>query len=163
LAGARVGFAGDSMTVPARVGSPAADAIGSSARQRRGLGNFVDRAKIERAGAVPVPELLRGVPGFAVQFGATGATAHWTRGRQPCTPLYYRDGLRREEENTGRSTDVEALETYSPGQAPPRYGGASATCAVVLLWTRRAPAETPAERSAPESPAAPPGRSGKPH
>jgi hypothetical protein len=146
----------DPVTIVARAGSPAADARGFEARQRRGVGHFVDRANVARAGSQRVPELLRWVPGFVVQFGSTGPTAVWTHGRTRCTPLYYLDGLPVDEQMTGRSTDIEQLETYSPAQAPPRYGGASATCAVVLLWSRRAPAESPPERSAPEGTVTPP-------
>jgi len=116
----------------------------------------LDRVQVERAGSVSVPELLRSIAGFRVVMGSRGATAVWTRQRRDCAPVYYLDGQPVEEANTGRSTDVEELETYSPGQAPPRYGGASATCAVVLIWSRRTPAETPPERSAPEGAFTPP-------
>jgi hypothetical protein len=142
----------------ASVASRRAAGTGAASRAHASAAGGVrlDRAQIERAGSVSVPELLRSIAGFRVMMGSHGATAVWTRQRRDCAPIYYLDGQPVEEANTGRSTDVEDLETYSPGQAPPRYGGASATCAVVLIWSRRTPAETLPERSVPEGAVTPP-------
>jgi len=147
------------VTTVARAGSPAADAAGFAARRERGNGHFVDRKQIAQAGSVEFPELLRGIPGFVVHFSTFGSTALWTRPmylRESCTPHYFVDGLQLEEEQLPRSNDVESLEAYAPGLAPARYGGAMATCAVVVAWTRHDTAPATADRSAPDSAAAPP-------
>ncbi len=142
--------------VAGRAGSPAGDAAGFTGRRQMGIGRFLDRRAIDAHGVVPVPELLRGIPGIAVYMTDSGAVAVWVRSARNCFPAYYLDGMQVEGSQTGRSNQVEAIEVYPPGEAPPRYGGARGTCAVILLWTPRPTTLRAAPESKPESTTAPP-------
>ena len=133
-------------------GAPAtADAGGYGARKRTGIGRFVDREQIAARGDVEAPELLRGVQGMQVRFTTTGTAASWIRSGMGCTPNYYVDGTATDVRGLPRSNDIENLEVYAPGEAPPRYAGARASCAVVLIWTRRAGGAPAKPAPAPDS------------
>ena len=127
----------DAVAVEGGAGPAADDAAGFDARRKRGVGRFVDRDRIATRGDVEAPELLRGVPGMDVRSTPRGATATWVRAMGGCTPRYYVDGSETDVRGLPRAGDIQGIEVYAPGEAPPRYGGARATCAVVLIWTRR--------------------------
>jgi hypothetical protein len=149
----------DTVRVTARAGG-ASEAAGFEERRRVGIGYFLGRDAIEQRGFVGTAELLRGAPGMTVRIAATSQSVRWTRAGLSCSPILYLDGSRSDLAAAPHSPDVEGIEVYSRGEAPSRYGGATATCAVVLIWTRRAPSATAAPASStarpPDSAAAPP-------
>jgi hypothetical protein len=138
--------------------------VGFYNRQRYETGRFVDRAAIERLNPGRIADLLRGIVGTRiVQSGhhvdvlMRGGLAT-TMGSSPggkqsdvlCAPEIYLDGMLisrggplNQPQNPRRNlneilpADVEAIEVYaSAARVPARFGGAHATCGVVLFWSR---------------------------
>ena len=131
-------------------GSPEGGAESVAARKQRGIGRFIDRTSIASRGDVEAVELLRGTPGIQISSLRGVTVATWTRSGTGCRPGYFLDGLAAELRTIPRASDIEAVEIYAPSEVPPQYAGASARCAVVLFWTRRAPASDSAARAPPD-------------
>jgi hypothetical protein len=110
--------------------------------RRRGFGYFSDPDAIARRRPNSVADVLVGAPGLHVAGTARGRPI--MRGRLGCAPTLFVDGARVAD---GDSSDLDshvplryvgAVEVYpSAFDAPAQYGGWS-SCAVVLLWTKRA-------------------------
>ena len=146
------------VVVRASRGSPAADAEGYEARKVQGAGQFVDRDRIALYGSRRAVELLHGVRGMDVHFTETGTTAFWVQSgagnyfsQAQCAPSYFLDGIAVDEALLPHANDIENVEVYGPGMAPPRYGGARSSCAVVLMWSRRVEGRKPAPNARPDS------------
>lgn len=144
------------VVVRAPPGSTGADAEGYKSRKQRLSGQFVDREKVASYGSVAAVEMLRGIRGMDVHFTEIGATAQWLQSgagnfftRSTCVPTYFLDGVEVDEQLLPKSKDIENFEVYGPGMAPPRYGGARSSCAVVLFWSRRLEVKMPAPKAAP--------------
>jgi hypothetical protein len=139
--------------------------VGFYDRQRYETGRFIDRAEIERLNPRRVADLLRGIvgtriveSGYHVDVVMRGGLAT-TLGGSPanrqsdvvCAPEIYLDGMLisrggplgqaqnpRRNLNEILPADIEAIEVYaSASRVPARFGGAHATCGVVLFWSRR--------------------------
>ena len=122
-------------------------------KERRHTGYFVTREDIERRKPRRVSDLFRGIPNLRVSENNGTATMESGRGMQGpsagCPLLYYVDGVLNPlleirdmdslMDNINaefRPEDLEGIEVYLGGNAPPRYGGSRGRCGVVLVWTR---------------------------
>lgn len=128
-------------------------------------GRFVTRAQIEEENAVVFTDIFRGIPGVRVDPGPQGYVIRSARavsmagghaggssrgvpgGDGPgelitggdCPPTYYVDGLSRGAGGLLNGdlspVDIEGVEIYF-GNVPPQWGGSSAMCGVIVIWTR---------------------------
>lgn len=128
------------VTVHAAPNAIDADAAGFDARKTRGNGRFIDRKAIGSRGDVEALELLRGTPGIQLSSLRGVTVATWTRSEAGCRPALFLDGVRTDSRALPHASQIEGVEIYSPSEVPPRFATASMRCAVVLFWTRRAPA-----------------------
>ncbi len=104
--------------------------------ESEGFGWFLTRAGIEQRAPVRTTDVLLGAPGLRVLPGRSGGVI---QGRGGCVPAVFLDGLRIGPGTIDQWTmprELEGIEVYSTGGAPPEFGGRGAGCAVVLLWTR---------------------------
>ena len=94
------------------------------------------------ASALHTGDLLRGIPGVRVSFGAGGTGVEFLRCRGMSTKVaVWIDGARVMTDNHNealgylRASDVEMIEIYrGPGQIPGEFLADS--CAVIVIWTR---------------------------
>lgn len=139
-------------------------------RLSRGWGYFITRDEIERRGARHIADLLHGIPDVRVirrselestirvgteltrinagplSVGEDGSPNVVSDQPLRCSPILYLDGVK-----FGRVDDVldqigpseiEGIELYRRAtEVPPEFGGIYARCGVILVWTRRAPAQ----------------------
>ena len=131
-------------------GQPAGwDRTGFEERRRSGLGHFLDAEDIAKANAKQITEVLRRVP--ALQMVPTGPSSYaivFNRSRvtdfsgKGCPAKIFLDGnpITLDDGNLDHvisPNDVQAIEAYAgASEAPAQYGGSTATCGVILLWTR---------------------------
>ncbi|MGH7561853.1 MAG: carboxypeptidase regulatory-like domain-containing protein [Gemmatimonadales bacterium] len=133
---------------------------GFEERRRHGFGKFLDSADLRRAEHVRLGDVIGRAGGLEVlrhgsrtviavsrrrvgPLGERCPASIWVDGvqfyRSPGPPI----GASVEAPNLNDIMDVAqlvAVEVYSgSGEVPPEYGGASAACGVILLWTRRGP------------------------
>lgn len=115
-------------------------------------GSFLDRAAIDKRGAVRMSELLRSLPGVALLpiGGPLGGNDYMVVMRgiatvkgEVCPVQYYLDGHPYQaDDNVDRlitPKEVVAMEVY-PGasQVPPQFKGPTSRCGVIVIWTRSA-------------------------
>ncbi|HEX6748208.1 MAG TPA: TonB-dependent receptor plug domain-containing protein [Longimicrobium sp.] len=121
--------------------------------QNSSTGRFITRAKIEEQNAIRFTDLFYGVPGVRVQPGPDGNTVRSTRALSmsqggDCPPRFFVDGfpytLSGPVDVEFGVTEIEGVEMYF-GNVPAQWGGSSAMCGVILVWTRTSAA--PATRS----------------
>ena len=169
------------VTVPMRLEAIALDSIAVSVdpterflrnmgfydRRRMGIGQFIDRAKIEETKAQDASDVLeRGITGMRMvrKFGFAdlemrpGVIATLGNAQDQginCAPLVYLNGMlvahntspsqRPDEWGVGRfnlenlaASDIEAVEVFAgQAQAPVQFARGSGRCGVVLIWTKR--------------------------
>lgn len=137
----------DSLTVTVEPRQTALERVGFYAR-RGGEGVFIDRAEIDRRRATSLASLLQGrrgvlvmaAPGGGLRVVLRGGVSTSIGGGQFCAPRIFVDGMVTDSLGLEREihpTDLEGVEVYaSPSAVPPQFGGATATCGVILLWTR---------------------------
>jgi hypothetical protein len=158
----------DPLTVTALREPPRRQSLAMSGyyeREAAGHGHFLRREDIEQQSQTNLAQLLDRQPGvqlfldrrgrayitFGRAQGAAGTMMRAQRGQQDaCLPLLYVDGTRVYTEAPGstgptindlvQAEQIEAIEMYAgPAQTPPEYGGSSAACGVILIWTRKEP------------------------
>ena len=107
-------------------------------------GLFLGPEHIERrASARRVSDLLRGLPGVAVDHNGNVVLRGMVSGLGYCgSPTVFLDGIvssiGNEDLKILDPLDVEAIEVYRrPNEIPAQYGGAMSGCGVILIWTRR--------------------------
>jgi outer membrane receptor for ferrienterochelin and colicin len=116
---------------------------GFDQRKARGFGHFLTREDIEEHAVIDLTDVFRGVPGVRVQWTGSDYTLQMTRATSlsgSCPITYYIDGMPVSDFNINwlQPPDVEAIEVYQPGQAPPQFSGVTGGgCGVVVVWTRR--------------------------
>ena len=126
---------------------------GFEERRRLGFGRFLDSTDLARMAVLRVSDALRRLGGIQfrrMEDGRLVATS--TRpGIGRCVMQIVVDGivlsmggrLTRDAESVDRLFDIhqiEAVEVYrSAAQTPPEYGGATAACGAILIWSKRAP------------------------
>lgn len=123
-------------------------------RIRRGLGTFVQRQDIATRQPRYISEMLP-ITAFEVAHDQTLFNR-----RARCAPQVYLDGIRithrarsqrGASEEAARALDlvnpasVETVEIYKgASEVPPEFGGSTARCGVIVIWTRRGlPPEPP--------------------
>lgn len=145
--------------------SSASAAMEGFERRRSGAlgGTFLTRDQIARHAGGSVIDLIRLVPGIKVS-GRIGYGAYIVSNRTGCPPAVYMDAApvfrpdgRSALGGTGRPRDgiitesgaldalslvhpleLEGIEIYTgPSQVPAVFGGSTAQCGVIALWTRR--------------------------
>ncbi len=109
--------------------------------RRLGQGRFFGREEMERWGVNRVSDVLGTVPGVLLLPGQIILNRLCGR-----PPLYYLDGmpLRMEAgdhlDRWVHPSQVEIVEVYRrASEVPGEYGGSSAQCGVIAVWTRRGP------------------------
>ena len=149
---------GDSVTVldPVVVEGeykPYLSLVGFEQRRRNSTGHFLDTADVHNSGATRFEEIFRMVPGIKVRPNGTGYMVEVGRGEglilnpsaaNYCPPAYFVDGVYFPLPPLQTATvpivpaEVLAIEVYSNLiSAPPQYQRRSATCGVILVWTKR--------------------------
>ncbi|HSL71592.1 MAG TPA: TonB-dependent receptor [Longimicrobiales bacterium] len=120
-------------------------------RKSEGFGVFRTPEDIERRRPLVTSDLFGGISGVRVFYqGIAGKDIRMTRGEDPnCSPRIIIDNVTVRRSSRGGSTDtpideliqprdIQGLEIYrSPSETPQEFGGAQATCGVVLIWTKR--------------------------
>lgn len=120
-------------------------------RGRKGEGQFITRADIERRGPAVTSDLVRRLQGLRIVDSLGVSLAVSTRGPKmmsgrpvpvQCVMRVGVDGFIKEPYfpmNTIIPTDIHGIEVYSGAASlPPEFGGArkDAGCGLVMIWTR---------------------------
>jgi hypothetical protein len=142
----------DPITVEAQF-KPYLALVGFEQRRHNSTGHFLDTTDIHRSGATRFEEIFRMVPGIRVRPNATGYLVEVGRGEGQvlnpsaanyCPPAYFVDGVYLPLPPLQTATvpivpaEILAIEVYSNLiSAPPQYQRRSATCGVILVWTKR--------------------------
>jgi len=133
---------------------PVARLEGFYLRARQGLGgDFIHREDIERRNPMMLSDMLP-QHGIEVQGRGRSMDVELLSRRFACAPLVYVDGVLaiplefdagdpRSRLDAGRAvnmvhpSDVEGIEIYrGAGSVPGEFGGYSARCGVIVIWTR---------------------------
>lgn len=134
---------------PPRVGRIA----GFYERAERGFGTFLTRDDIERRGAVRLAHMLAEHGMEVTQVGGSAFSVGIVNRRTSCAPMVYIDGIRitrvqrrgeaRAIFEAGEAVglvdllDVEGVEIHrGSSTVPGEFGGSTAHCGVILIWTR---------------------------
>ena len=130
--------------------------------RRLGLGQFFDRAQIEKKEGLPLTSILADLNGARIVGGGSGAALATTRGgtsilsqildagpdnKRDCYASVYVDNVpvfRHGHEDPYfnlklmHPEDIEAIEFYAgPSELPARYNLMNSTCGVLVIHTRR--------------------------
>ena len=115
---------------------------GFELRRASGAGLFLDEATIKRRKPWVFADLMKHLPGVAVQPGPSISPKFNTRfGRQQCEPSVWIDGVEKFDRTRDLDAyvdvdDVRAVELYSsPAEVPAGFAG-DLLCGAVLIWTR---------------------------
>ncbi|HKP74615.1 MAG TPA: carboxypeptidase regulatory-like domain-containing protein [Longimicrobiaceae bacterium] len=120
-------------------------------RQRRGLGAFMTRQRLDEIRPFRTADAFRYMRGFMVRPSGMQDIVTTTRGpvslHGGCVPSVYIDGMRmfiREARDQADALnmvwpdDIEAIEAYQgPASIPAEYNPMGTACGVILIWTRR--------------------------
>lgn len=138
----------DSVAVTVEARQSSLERAGFYARRGRSEGIFLDRAEIDARRAASVPALLQGRRGVIVMAASGGGLRIMLRSGvsssiaagQFCAPRVFVDGMAVDSLDLERElhpTGLDGVEVYaSPSAVPPQFGGATATCGVILFWSR---------------------------
>jgi hypothetical protein len=119
-------------------------------RQRRGIGTFVTRERLDDLHLVHTRDVFRHVRGFLVRPVGPYEVVEGARGFgvAGCLPAIYLDGMRMVVRNVRDQSDalglvgpddIEAIEAYQgPASIPAEYNPLGNACGVILIWTRNA-------------------------
>ena len=111
-------------------------------RRKRGFGQFLDEAAIEKRQAFAMSDLLRMTPGITVAPGQFGDQV-LMRGsgmRSFCAPSVFIDGIRVMNDDGNldgfvNPQDVRAVEVYTRGSSVPAEFQSLSGCGVIAVWT----------------------------
>jgi hypothetical protein len=111
-------------------------------RMKTGRGHYITRETIEKAGYATMQDAARVLRGVSVEcVGARSCNIRMARAPRGCYPVYYVDG--REDDFFGPQVairDIEGMEVYvGASDVPGEFAGATASCGVVVIWTRNGP------------------------
>lgn len=111
-------------------------------RRLTGRGQYVVREEIEKAAYSNLQDAMRGLRGVNVDCGGNlGCSIRMARAPMRCTPEYIVD--ERVDNEFGPTTpirDIDGIEVYTgPSDVPGEFGGRSAGCGVIVIWTRAGP------------------------
>jgi hypothetical protein len=120
----------------------ALERIGFSARQRSGLGRYLNAEEIERRGALRLVDLLANVSHLrAISSGGSERTivGRMSGGGYGCVQ-YFVDGMPWLGEDSPSDfmspQEVGAIEVYSDATTPAEFQRALRSCSTVVIWTR---------------------------
>jgi hypothetical protein len=122
--------------------------LGFYERQKRGLGTFIDRERLEKRQPFFLSDALRGIRGVRIVRTPDGRhLAITSRGsgsilNANCAMPIYLDGGRApfDDLDTFPVRNIEAIEVYrGPAETPPRFSGAGSVCGAIVIWTRVGP------------------------
>lgn len=122
--------------------------LGFYERQKRGLGAFIDRERLEKRQPFFLSDALRGIRGVRIIRTPDGRhVAIASRGsgsilNANCAMPIYLDGGRApfDDLDTFPVRNIEAIEVYrGPAETPPRFSGAGSVCGAIVIWTRIGP------------------------
>ena len=118
-------------------------------RKRRGRGEFLTPEDIRSVPVSRTSSLMRRVAPVTITSDGEpvfnrALQQRFTQGA-PCLPALYVDGASVRGQRGGRfddlvppPEDIDALEIYPGGASvPPRWGGSTAACGVIVIWTAR--------------------------
>lgn len=126
-----------------------ADPTGFTLRRTQRDGYFIGRDDIQRRGSVRTEDLFRAIPGIKLEpVGAADYQILSTRGGTGistlCAPAVFIDGIPVPlDPRSGSSIpvlpeEIHGIEIYhNAGEAPPEFRSRGASCAIILVWTRR--------------------------
>ena len=120
-------------------------------RVRRGFGQFVTRADIEKRNPTVSSNLLRSIPGVRVVCQGNVCTPSMYRaltGITECRVRYFLDGMPLNNELTAAlrfnmddipPNQIEGIEVYrGPSETPAAFFAGRTMCGVIAIWTRGA-------------------------
>lgn len=115
-------------------------------RQRRGLGAFMTRQRLDQLRPFHTADAFRYMRGFMVRSDGANDVVVGTRGGGDCLPSVFIDGgtmfVRGSRDQSDalsmvRPDDIEAIEAYMGlGSVPAEYNMMGSSCGVILIWTR---------------------------
>jgi hypothetical protein len=119
-------------------------------RAGRGFGTFITREEVERRGPVRLAHMLAEHGMEVTQVGGSAFSLGILNRRTGCAPMVYVDGIRLthgpDPEGAGEAVglvnplDVEGIEIYrGSATVPGEFGGSTAQCGVIVIWTRTSP------------------------
>ncbi len=111
-------------------------------RRHSGMGHFITKEQIERAGPAQLIDILATVRGVEQVCLSNDCVAKMVRSPPGCYPQYFLDGT----ESTpyfARNTppqDVQGVEIYrGSSETPGEFIGSNSGCGVIAIWTKSAP------------------------
>ena len=111
-------------------------------RRLRGLGAFFRWDDLKQKGYSSVGDALRTVRGVRIQCDQARFECYAVMARSPnCHPAWYIDGIQVHsfQENTP-IRDIYGIEVYrGTGEIPAEFGGSTAGCGVIVMWTKSRP------------------------
>jgi hypothetical protein len=119
-------------------------------RAERGFGTFITREDVERRGPVRLAHMLAEHGMEVTQIRGSSFSLGIVNRRTGCAPVVYVDGIpisrSPDPEEAGEAVglvhplDVEGIEIYrGSATVPGEFGGSTARCGVILIWTRTSP------------------------
>lgn len=125
------------------VGSPVLQATGFYERREEGNGVFMTQEEIIAKDARRTEDLFRGSGLLTNPLNRAASTFGLADDGEPCTPLFFLDGLRMDRismldlNQMIGPEDIEGLEIYETvGSLPARFSPVGAACGVIIIWTR---------------------------
>ncbi len=123
---------------------------GFAERRLRTHGQFLDRADIEKRGAVSAFDVLTGIQGVRIVDATAGGSGEqrlvadrggrsFQSGGVQCFIATFVDGIEYDQMELGktlRAADFEAVEFYTPAETPNEFRKMNSACGTVLFWTR---------------------------
>lgn len=122
--------------------------VGFAMRQRGGSGRYITADEIARRQPTQLSDVLRTVPGLAVQMNGMDPVIVSTRAgsltNQGCV-TYFVDGMKFESGGGGgdpnafvNPREVAGIEIYQPSLVPVQFIDASgAACTTIVIWTKQ--------------------------
>lgn len=129
------------IAVPVR--SVVLEASGFYERREGASGVFLTREDIVAKDPRRAEDLFRGMGFTTNPLNRAASTFGLADDGEPCTPLFFLDGLRmdritmRDLNQVVEPENIEGIEVYeSVGSLPARFSPVGASCGVILIWTR---------------------------
>jgi hypothetical protein len=114
--------------------------VGFESRKRTAPGHFYTSGDIEKMHTQRFTDVLRRVSSLQLVNGPRGPLVKM-RGDAPCKPALFVDGAHFTEwelsdiDGIVKPEDLDGLEVYTPGQAPPQFLSREG-CGTIVMWTR---------------------------
>ncbi len=123
---------------------------GFAGRRAKLKGHFLDRADIEKRGAISAFDVVAGLQGLRIVDGVAGSNGDQhvvadrggrsiQGGGLQCFVATFVDGIEYDQVELGRTlraADFEAVEFYTPAETPNEFRKTNSSCGTLLFWTR---------------------------